>query len=433
MRLVVAAFLVVALPCQANPDRVLVLVQRPSAPTAAMHEVDVASGITVPLPGFPSDNLLPLAIAIDPATREPALALAFGASSRLVRVHVRGSQVVGETVLATVPGTVVGMMYPSVGDLFVATEDPIGGQSGLWRVPRHGGAGALVWSASGISALSDPVILPGKYWTARDQTPALPVLDAFLDANPGAVAAGPYAVQWLPNTRLTGVHEFWHGGRVQMFSDTLGRVHTVRFPNWAATWQLVPLQPTIQPGGARRLKGGPDGRVLVLGGSVDPTLKSFPQTTPLAVVPVTVVGGPFLGDPVDFAVVASSDARSVRFGAPCLAPAGSTAIALGTPELGSATFAVQQQNGLPNTWTLFVAGWSERSFFGAPLPLLLGTCHLLVSAETVLVQFTDGVGTATHPLPIPLAPALAGQIAYVQWWQELQAPRSSNALALHLF
>jgi hypothetical protein len=36
-------------------------------------------------------------------------------------------------------------------------------------------------------------------------------------------------------------------------------------------------------------------------------------------------------------------------------------------------------------------------------------------------------------VPVPGNPTLAGAIVYVQWGQELAAPRTSNALALQIF
>src|SRR5262245_41333072 len=81
MRLLALVGLVAALPCQANPDRVLVLVQQQVQPATVIYEVDRLTGLSVPLPGFPSDVLPPLAIAIDPATREPIVALQVANSS----------------------------------------------------------------------------------------------------------------------------------------------------------------------------------------------------------------------------------------------------------------------------------------------------------------------------------------------------------------
>ncbi|HEU4417981.1 MAG TPA: hypothetical protein VFT55_03525, partial [Planctomycetota bacterium] len=404
MRLLALVGLVATLPCQASPDRILVLVHQQGQPASVIYEVDRLTGVSVPLPGFPSDTLPPLAIAIDPATREPIVALAAGPGSVLMRIHIAGQQVLGESALAALPDTVVGMCFPSISDLIVATDGPTGG---ILRVERQRGGVTTFWSAPGISALSEPVILPGKFWAAQDQSPGAAVLNAFLDTSPGGpVVTTPLSAQ-VPGTRVTGIHEYLSGGRVQVFSDTLGNVYGMQsFPH---TWMFVQLQPAIAAGGAVRLKGGPDNQVLVLGGSVDPTLKSFPQIPPQMVRPVTVIAT-FVGNPVDFAVVASASARSVRFGAPCTNPPGGSASTVGVPQLGNPSFAVRLDNGLSNTYALFAAGGSERAWLGIPLPLSLGTCDLLVSPDVLLVQLTDPLGVAVQPLPVPASPSLSGAI-----------------------
>lgn len=426
MRLLALVGLVATLPCQANPDRILVLVHQQVQPASVIYEVNRMTGLSVPLPGFPSDTLPPLAIAIDPATREPIVALQVANGSMLVRIHLAGQQVLGESLLAMVPDTVVGMCFPSISDLIVATDGPTGG---VLRVERQRGGVTTFWSATGISALSEPVILPGKFWAVQDQTPSTPLFNAFLDSSPGApvVTLGPFMVS---GPRVTGIHEYLSGGRVQVFSDVQGVVYSMQ--SFAPTLGPLWLQPPIVPGGAVRLKGGPDNQVLVLGGSVDPTLKSFPQVAVQMPRPVTVIAT-FVGDPVDFAVVASASARSVRFGAPCTNPPSGSASAVGVPQLGNPSFAVGLDNGLPNTYALFAAGGSERTWLGIPLPLTLGTCDLLVSPDVLLVQLTDPQGSAVQPVPVPASPSLSGAILHVQWAQDLAALRTSDALALHLF
>jgi hypothetical protein len=263
----------------------------------------------------------------------------------------------------------------------------------------------------------------------QDLSPSSPALHAFLDTSPG----GPVVSQvpfMMPGVHVTGIHEYLSGGRVQMFADTLGNVYSMQVN--PIQWINVQLQPPIQAGGSRRLKGGPDNQVLVLGGSVDPTLKSFPQISPFAIRPVTVIAT-LVGDPVDFAVVASASARSVRFGAACANPISGTASTVGVPQLGNPSFAVRLDNGLPNTYALFAAGGSERTWLGLPLPLSLGTCDLLVAPDVLLVQLTDPQGLAVQPVPVPASPSLSGQILYVQWAQDLATLRTSDALALHLF
>ncbi len=427
MRSLLFPVLLAALPCQADPGRVLVLARQPANPQSVLYEVTPATGAWTALPGFPSDGLVPLAMAVDPATREPVVALASGASSRLVRVHLRGQQVLGERVLATLPGEVVGLCVPATGDVYAAVD---GGAAGIHRVARQCCGATLFWSATGVSALSEPVVLPGKFWCARDLGAGGPVLDAFLDDVP-ASATGPMALPLLAGARLTGVHEYVQGGRHQLFADTLGRVHVMDV--MPSTLSQVVLQPAIVPGGAVRLKGAANGQVYVLGGAADPTLKAFLQSSPQLVRPVTVVAGPFPGQPVDFAIVAPAVARCVRFGAPCASPAGGSIEAVRLPQVGQTAFALQLANGLPQSLSLCAVGWSERVYLGVPLPLPLGPCALLVAADAVVASISDAAGGATFALPVPANPALAGQILHAQWAQDLTSLRTSDALAVHVF
>jgi hypothetical protein len=55
------------------------------------------------------------------------------------------------------------------------------------------------------------------------------------------------------------------------------------------------------------------------------------------------------------------------------------------------------------------------------------------SADTITVHVIDPAGEAVRAVPVPPTPALAGQIAFAQWGQDLAALRTSAALALHLF
>lgn len=415
------------LAAQADPDRALVLVERAAAPLAALHEVVLANGAVTPLPGFPSDGFVPLALTIDPATREPIVAVQVGASSRIVRVFVQGQQVLGERVLATVPGIVVGMNVPSTGDVYAAVDGPSGG---VYRIDRQCCNTATFWSAPGIRAISEPVILPGKFWCARDLLPAAPELDAMLDTQPGA-PVNLTTLPMVPPARLTGVHEFLQGTRKQMVADVLGQVHTFAAP--AGPLVPVSLQPAPLPGATRRLKGVGSQRVYLLGGAADPTLRVFPLNSALVTLPVTVVAGPFADTPVDFALTAAAGPRVVRFGAACALPGSGSSVAIGLPALGNAAFTLQLQEGLPAALAMCALGFSDRTAFGLPLPLPLGACSLLVGVDALQVAITDANGVAAVPLPIPANPALAGQIVFTQWGQDPANLLLADALALHLF
>jgi hypothetical protein len=421
-----ASAVAVSLPCQATPGRVLVLVHETAPLRAALHEVDPVSGAVVVLPSFPSAGAVPLALAIDPATREPIVAVQSAAGSLLVRVHLAGQQVLGESVLGTVPGTVVGIAVPQVGDVFVATG---GAAGGIVRVARQCCGSATFWSAAGITALSEPVIAPWKFWAARDLSPAAPRIDSFRDTI-GPSGEG-HALTGVLGAQVTGVHEYLGGsGRVCLLADTLGRLWTQPQQGW--TPYPYAVQPPLVAGGAIRMKAGAFPRMYVLGGAADPTLKWFPHDVAFAVPPVAVLAT-FASAPVDFAVVAPATARTVRFGEPCALPGSGAIGAQGTPQLGNAAFAVRLDDGLPSTIALCALGWSERTFLGLPLPLALGACELLVSADSITVHLTDHAGDAVRAVPVPPVPALAGQIACAQWGLDLAALRTSAALALHLF
>ena len=412
---------------QADPDRTLVLVERSAAPLAALHEVVLASGTVTPLPGFPSDGFVPLALTIDPATREPIVAVQVGASSRIVRVFVQGQVVLGERVLATLPGTVVGMNVPSTGDVYAAVDGPAGG---VYRIDRQCCNAATFWSASGLSAISEPVILPGKFWCARDLSPAAPEVDALLDSQP-AVPVTLTNLPMVPPARITGVHEFLQGTRKQMVADTLGRVHTWQITT--STFAPVSLQPAPLPGATRRLKGVGNQRVYLLGGAADPTLRVFPLNTAQVPLPVTVVAGPFADIPVDFALTAAVGPRVVRFGASCALSGSGRSAAVGVPALGNGAFTLQLLEGLPTVIAMCALGFSDRIAFGLPLPLPVGACSLLVGVDAIQVAITDANGVASVPLPVPPNPALAGQIVFTQWGQDPANLRLADALALHLF
>jgi hypothetical protein len=411
---------------QADPEAVLVASRMPGIPATAVFALDVATGTHAALSRFPSDHLPPLAIAVDPADREPVVALDDGNGTTIVRLHVRGLQVLGETLLARLPGACTGLTFLPAAVLLVASQDPGGG---LHLVPRNGGAATPFWSAPGITALSDPVILPGKVWAAQDLG-AQPAIAAFLDTSPGAPVSGPLPLA-LAGVRLTGVHEFLRGGRVQIVCDDAGRIHESAGIVPPGLTRVL-TQPAIVAGGAVAMKAGRDREVFVLGGSVDPTLKALPLVSAQVQRPLTVVGGPFAGDPVDFATTGPATARVVRFGRSC-PPAGGAATATGAPQLGNAGFTVGLVQGLPASFALLVLGASDHQYLGVPLPLPFGGCQLLVSIDALLVQSTDPAGTATQPVPVPASPALAGAVFYGQWFQDPAAPRSSDALALQVF
>ncbi len=98
----------------------------------------------------------------------------------------------------------------------------------------------------------------------------------------------------------------------------------------------------------------------------------------------------------------------------------------GTPtSAGNPNFRVQVGNALGGTIALLVAGLSNTSWNGNPLPLNLGgigvpACSLFVSPDFFFGRLTSGTGAAdgiaTVSLPVPANPALAGGALYLQWY-----------------
>lgn len=91
----------------------------------------------------------------------------------------------------------------------------------------------------------------------------------------------------------------------------------------------------------------------------------------------------------------------------------------GSPGIGSTTFAATLSGGPPSSPGFLNLGVSDSSWLGLPLPLdggLLGApgCQVLASVDTLFTVATDGSGSIHHPLPIPCAPAIAGQSVFLQ-------------------
>ena len=108
------------------------------------------TGVSVPLPGFPSDSLAPLAIAVDPATREPIVALQVANGSMLVRIHLAGQQVLGESLLIALIGGGLGL---GAAWLIVQRGDPTGGLLPIFVLPaRDVAVGVALVAGLGIVA-----------------------------------------------------------------------------------------------------------------------------------------------------------------------------------------------------------------------------------------------------------------------------------------
>ena len=90
------------------------------------------------------------------------------------------------------------------------------------------------------------------------------------------------------------------------------------------------------------------------------------------------------------------------------------------PLLGSSDFKLYLYGVAPQVPAVLIAGISDDSWAGIPLPLDLGPfggpgCSILVSPEVLLATTSDDFGEARFTIPVPADPALSGTRTYVQW------------------
>lgn len=108
------------------------------------------------------------------------------------------------------------------------------------------------------------------------------------------------------------------------------------------------------------------------------------------------------------------------FGTGCAGSSGVPDLYIaGTPRIGT-SFATRCANLPANTAGFWLAGWSNTSANGTPLPANLSAfgipgCQLLVSPDSSLL-FLTGIsgGYVSRPFSVPMVPALAGMQFYTQ-------------------
>ena len=104
----------------------------------------------------------------------------------------------------------------------------------------------------------------------------------------------------------------------------------------------------------------------------------------------------------------------------CTSPQVNVAPAMGVqgaPQIGT-TYAPTVSDAAANTFALLLSGLSDVTSNGLPLPLPLPGapgCQQLVSADSTLVQFTDGQGSAQQPVVVPSTQSLVGFSLFHQW------------------
>lgn len=92
----------------------------------------------------------------------------------------------------------------------------------------------------------------------------------------------------------------------------------------------------------------------------------------------------------------------------------------GLPTVGNPAFKITEAGACPSVPTFLILGMSNTAFGGGALPFNLGflgfpACNLCVSPDAIVGAVTDGLGTASVPLPIPDDEYLIGVKFYAQW------------------
>ncbi len=99
----------------------------------------------------------------------------------------------------------------------------------------------------------------------------------------------------------------------------------------------------------------------------------------------------------------------------------------GPPSPGNSRFALRLTDALPNTTAYLIAGFSNTSWDGIPLPMSMGVigapnASLYVSVDAVIATTTDAEGRAS--IPIPIQAGVPYTTMYAQW--VVQDPGAPN-------
>ena len=401
----------------------VLVASRGTAPATVLLDVDLANGSFVTLGRFISDTVPPRAVAVDPVNRDAIVALDFGLTTRIVRVHRHRGAVVGQRVLGDVFGPVTRLAFGNSEFLFATVAGTAGG---LFRIPRNGGTPVLVATLPDATAL-----LPwGHHSTqaviGQSGSPGFDPRIRIVDLVTCQDVSGPHSFPNYTPLGITGIADL----PTALIRYVLGHDDgTVALSVNFATPTAIPLTPTLPAGGTRSLRGtGLD--VLALGGASHPFLTSFTAFPPSAAW--TMRSNALPGDPVDFDFDPGPGPDVVSFGLPCsmLSLNGT-----GEPRLGNASFGLSLAAGVVQQPALLVLGVSDQMFAPLPLPVPLpfSTCPLRVSAELAVSRTTDSLGRASWPLPVPNDPSLHAAILFAQVVQaQGTALVASQGVALHL-
>ena len=423
VRLLASAVFACAAAAQATfPHVVLTDLGGPGA-RAQLVAVDAVSGAATALPGFASDALRPLAVALDPYDGDLLVALDAGlGQSRIVRLVDLGSAF-AELPIANVPGPVVQLQVAG-NRLFAAVDGPGGG---VYRMPRRGGAASPALAWPDLTAMqffipsADFAVLA---WTGRPGTAQPDSGTGVYDFVGGAFTLGPFSFPNPTGRATTGVVDLptaiprqvlaFDDGTFALFAGLLGTP-----PMPIATSLPIPAGGAV----AMHAAGGYSIVPFVLGGAPYPFLYSVDAFSGA----VTLASAALPGAPIDFAFALDGDAHSLGLAEPC----GTAMLGhswTGAPQLG--TTLTSTVVGPANSLVLLAGGLDDFAF-GALPATLPGGCALDVAPEVVLAFVTTASGVANHLLPIPATPSLLGTAVFLQWVGYDPAGLSTSAAAVH--
>ena len=421
MKHLAAALLATTLVAQ-TPTYPHLVLTRPAgtSPATQVLSVDTTTGAVLPLSGFPSDSLPPLAITIDPYNGDPLLALDLGTVSRLVRLQASSGSF-AEFQLTDVPGTVTGLAVQQ--DHLLATVD--GAAGGLYRLPRRGGSAQLVYPQPNATTLYGygpygTVALLG--WTGRPGTGAPDSGVVLVDSGTGQALLGPHSFPNPTGVTMTGAFDLPTGVPRQLLSFADGTF--ALFAGLIGPPQPVVTSPVVPAGGAVAMQqvGASGIAPLVLGGGAFPFLYDVDPWTGNVSLRSTALPGTL----VDFATGLERGAVSLQYRADC-GPVTLTQAVQGVPQPGN-TFTIQVQ-GPANLGAVLTLGLSDS--FGGTLPFPLpGGCELDVYPDATALRVTDAFGAASQPIAVPPSPGFLGVVLFAQWLHfGPQSISVSNAIA----
>ena len=374
--------------------------------TTQLFDLDLATGKHVSLAPFPGSRRPPLALTVDPVSRDIFVIVDAGSStSRCERLRYTGTKLVRSRTIATFPGIVRDVVMADASDLFLADS------VGLSRLRRFGRP-TRVANVARARALSTFGAQSTQAWVAHSGNASAPPGLRLIDLTTGKTAAGPFVYTGFA-AQITGVVDLPTGLIRQLVTDSLGRLSVsigFKVP--------VPLKmtPTLPAGATRAMRYDMSKLdAYVLGGSAHPYVKTMRGWTAQA---WNIRGGPFPGDPVAFDLGPGSAPAIESFGKGCdrFGAASPFAIRPGQgsiPRLGNGNFQlIATQAPLAIAPIFFVFGADEIPHVALPSP-----CSLRVAPDLIFAHMTDRAMGATQALPIPNDARFLGATFYGQWVQ----------------